>query len=1204
MERKKVTIDGNEAAAYTAYHTNEVIAIYPITPSSNMGEWADEWSSKGMKNIWNDVPSVTEMQSEGGASGAVHGALQNGALTTTFTSSQGLLLMIPNMFKIAGELTSTVFNISARSIAAQALSIFGDHSDVMAARSTGFAMLSSNSVQEIMDLALIAQASTLETRIPFIHFFDGFRSSHEVKKIEQLSLDDMREMIDDELVLAHRGRAMSPDNPFIRGTTQNPDVYFQARETVNPFYIKCPDIVQKQMDKFAKLVGRQYHLFDYVGAPDADRIIIIMGSGSEAAEETVEYLTSQQEKVGMLKVRLYRPFSIEHFINSLPKTVKTITVLDRTKEPGASGEPMYLDIVNAIYEGFMEGKLPFEFPKIIGGRYGLSSKEFTPAMIKSIYDEMKKEKPKNHFTIGIIDDVTNTSLEYNPEFSIESDEIFRGKFYGLGADGTVGANKNSIKIIGEGTDYFAQGYFVYDSKKSGSTTISHLRFGPKEIKSTYLIDKANFIACHQTVFLEKFDMLEDAIEGATFLLNTQVPKEKVWDSLPFKVQSDLIKKEMNLYIIDAYKVGQATGMGARINTIMQTCFFAISNIFKKEKAIELIKSSIKKTYGSKGDKIVEMNFAAVDQTIENLFKIEIPNKITNKETVNNTVSEKAPEFVRKITSKMIEGKGDRIPVSQLPIDGTYLSGTTKWEKRNIALEVPVWDTDVCIQCNKCVVVCPHASIRAKVYSEDQLKNAPKDFKYTKFKAKDYGENLLYSLQVAVEDCTGCKICVDVCPAKNKSETRLKAINMHEQLPLRESERKNWDFFLSIPELDRTKVNMTKVKDSQFLEPLFEFSGACSGCGETPYVKLVSQMFGDRALIANATGCSSIYGGNLPTTPWSANKDGRGPSWNNSLFEDNAEFGLGFRLAIDKHLEHAEVLLKTFSNDLGNELIEKILTNKQKDEAGIYEQRGYIDILNKKLKALLNSTSGQKEKDINQLLSLSNYLVKKSVWIMGGDGWAYDIGYGGLDHVLASGKNVNVLVLDTEVYSNTGGQMSKATPRAAVAKFAASGKPGAKKDLGMMAMSYGNVYVAKVALGSNDTQTVRAFLEAEAYDGPSLIIAYSHCIAHGINMGLAMHNQKAAVDSGYWQLYRYNPELVKENKNPFKLESKGLKIPLKDFAYMETRYKMLLKSQPERAKKLMIEAQKDVNEKWNMYEQMNSFKPLNEDTTEEKEKVKE
>lgn len=1204
MERKKVTIDGNEAAAYTAYHTNEVIAIYPITPSSNMGEWTDEWSSKGMKNIWNDIPSVTEMQSEGGASGAVHGALQNGALTTTFTSSQGLLLMIPNMFKIAGELTSTVFNIAARSVAAQALSIFGDHSDVMAARSTGFAMLSSNSVQEIMDFALISQASTLESRIPFIHFFDGFRSSHEVKKIEQLTLEDMRSMIDDELVLAHRGRAMSPDNPFIRGTAQNPDVYFQARETVNPFYIKCPDIVQKQMDKFAKIVGRKYHLFDYFGAPDAERITIIMGSGAEAVEETVEYLTSQQEKVGMLKVRLYRPFSIEHFISSLPKTVKTITVLDRTKEPGANGEPMYLDVVNAITERFMEGNLPFEFPKIIGGRYGLSSKEFTPAMIKGIYDEMKKEKPKNHFTIGIVDDVTNTSLEYNPEFSIESDETFRGKFYGLGADGTVGANKNSIKIIGEGTDYFAQGYFVYDSKKSGSTTISHLRFGPKEIKSTYLIDRANFIACHQTVFLEKFDMLEDAIEGSTFLLNTQIPKEKVWDSLPHKVQSDLIKKKMNLYIIDAYKVAQATGMGARINTIMQTCFFAISNIFKKEKAIEMIKDSIKKTYGSKGDKIVEMNFAAVDQTIENLFKIDIPEKVTNKAVDTNTVSEDAPEFVRNVTARMIEGKGDSLKVSQMPNDGTYMTGTTKWEKRNIALEVPVWDPDICIQCNKCVIVCPHATIRAKVFTEDQLKDAPKDFKYMKFKAKDYGENLLYSLQVAVEDCTGCEICVDFCPVKNKSETRLKAINMHEQLPLRETERKNWDFFLSIPELDRTKVNMTKVKDSQFLEPLFEFSGACSGCGETPYVKLVSQMFGDRTLVANATGCSSIYGGNLPTTPWSANKDGRGPSWNNSLFEDNAEFGLGFRLAIDKHLEHAEVLLKTLSNELGNELIENILNNKQKNEADIYEQRGYVDILNKKLKDLLGSASGQKKKDINQLISLSNYLVKKSVWIMGGDGWAYDIGYGGLDHVLASGKNVNVLVLDTEVYSNTGGQMSKATPRAAVAKFAAAGKPGAKKDLGMMAMSYGNVYVAKVALGANDTQTVRAFIEAEAYDGPSLIIAYSHCIAHGINMGLAMHNQKAAVDSGYWQLYRYNPELVNENKNPFKLESKGLKIPFKDFAYMETRYKMLTKSHPERAKQLMIEAQNDVNEKWNMYEQMNSFKPLTDEKSEEKSEEKE
>ncbi|MCH8325084.1 MAG: pyruvate:ferredoxin (flavodoxin) oxidoreductase [Bacteroidetes bacterium] len=1191
MERKKVTIDGNEAAAYIAYHINEVIAIYPITPSSNMGEWSDAWSVRGEKNIWNDVPTVTEMQSEGGASGAVHGALQTGALTTTFTSSQGLLLMLPNMFKIAGELTSTVFNVAARSIAAQALSIFGDHSDVMAARSTGFAMLCSNSVQEVMDFTLIAQAATLETRIPFLHFFDGFRSSHEVKKIEQLTLDDMRAMIDDNLVLAHRGRALNPDNPFIRGTSQNPDVYFQARETVNPYYLKCPDIVQKKMDKFAKLVGRQYHLFDYVGAPDAERIIIIMGSGAEAVEETVDFLTAQKEKVGLLKVRLYRPFSIEHFINALPKTVKTLSVLDRTKEPGASGEPMYLDIVNAISERFMDGTLPFAFPKIIGGRYGLSSKEFTPAMIKGIYDEMKKDKPKNHFTIGIIDDVTNTSLKYDPQFSIESDETFRGKFYGLGSDGTVGANKNSIKIIGEGTDYFAQGYFVYDSKKAGSTTISHLRFGPKEIKSTYLINKANFIACHQHVFLEIFDMLEDAMEGATFLLNTKLSKDTVWDSLPKKVQEDLIEKKMNLYIIDAYKVAHATGMGTRINTIMQTCFFAISNIFEKEKAIEMIKNSIKKTYGSKGEKIVEMNFAAVDQTLVNLFKVEVPKEVTSRTEINASVSEKAPKFVRNIIAKMIAGKGDTIPVSQLPSDGTYISGTTQWEKRNIALEIPVWDPDICIQCNKCVIVCPHATIRAKIYEEDQLKDAPKEFKYIKFKAKDYGENLLYSLQVAAEDCTGCEICVDVCPVKNKSDTRLKAINMYEQIPLRKKERENWDFFLSLPELDRTKINLTKVKDSQFLEPLFEFSSACLGCGETPYIKLVTQMFGDRAVIANATGCSSIYGGNLPTTPWSVNKDGRGPAWNNSLFEDNAEFGLGFRLAIDKHQEHAKTLLTTFSNEIGDELINNILNNEQKDEAGIYEQRGYVDTLNNKLNDQLKNSSNGRTADIKQLLSLSNYLVKKSVWIIGGDGWAYDIGFGGLDHVLASGKNVNILVLDTEVYSNTGGQMSKSTPRAAVAKFASAGKSVAKKDLGIMAISYGSVYVAKVALGANDTQTVRAFLEAEAYDGPSLIIAYSHCIAHGINMGLAMHNQKAAVDSGYWQLYRYNPDLVKEGKNPFKLESKGLKIPFEDYAYMETRYKMLTKSHPERAKRLMKEAQKDVEEKWNMYEQLNSFKPL-------------
>lgn len=1187
MERMKVTIDGNEAAAYVAYHTNEVIAIYPITPSSNMGEWCDAWSAVNMKNIWGEVPSVSELQSEGGASGSVHGALQTGALTTTFTASQGLLLMIPNMFKIAGELTATVFHVSARSIAAQALSIFGDHSDVMATRSTGFALLSSNSVQEVMDFALIAQASALEGRIPFIHFFDGFRTSHEVMKIEELTIDDMKAMMDDELIIAHRQRALTPDRPVLRGTAQNPDVYFQGRETVNSFYIKSPGIVQKQMDKFAKLVGRQYHLFDYVGAPDAEHVVVMMGSGAEAVEETVNHLTDNGEKAGLVKVRLYRPFSIDHFINSLPKSVKVITVLDRTKEPGASGEPLYLDVVNAISEKHINGELGFSYPRITGGRYGLSSKEFTPAMIKSIYDEMKKDKPKNHFTIGIIDDVTNTSLNFDPTFSVESNKTFKGKFYGLGADGTVGANKNSIKIIGEGTDYFAQGYFVYDSKKSGSTTVSHLRFGPKEIKSTYLINKANFIACHQQVFLEKMDMLRDASPGATFLLNTKVDKEQVWDSLPEKVQKDLINKKMKLFIIDAYKVGDETGMGVRINTIMQTCFFAISNIFPKQEAIDLIKNSIKKTYGAKGDKIVQMNFDAVDKTLANLFEVDVPDKITSKLQLQPSVAGNAPQFVHEVTARIIAGEGDSIPVSKMPIDGTYPVATAQWEKRNIALEVPVWDEEVCIQCNKCVIVCPHATIRAKVFDEKLAVNAPSTFKYTKFKAKDYGDGLAYSLQVAVEDCTGCALCVDVCPAKNKQETRLKAINMAEQLPLRDTERANWDFFLSIPELDRKVVNVTKIKDSQFLQPLFEFSGACSGCGETPYVKLVSQLFGDRTVVANATGCSSIYGGNLPTTPWAVNNDGRGPAWSNSLFEDNAEFGLGFRLAIDKHNLQAQNILRKLSPELGGKLADEIITADQKDEAGIYEQRQRVDVLKTKLEDLLKVGAKGTLSDVKHLLSLADYLVKKSVWIMGGDGWAYDIGYGGLDHVLASGKNVNLLVLDTEVYSNTGGQMSKATPRGAVAKFAAAGKPMAKKDLGLMAMTYGNVYVAKVAMGANDQHTLRAFLEAEAYDGPSLIIAYSHCIAHGINMSTAMKNQKAAVDSGYWQLYRYNPDDATEGKNPFKLESKGLKIPLKDFAYMETRYKMLTKSHPQIAEELMKLAQQDVVDKWKTYEKLAS-----------------
>lgn len=1190
MERQKVTIDGNEAAAHVAFHTNEVCAIYPITPSSNMGEWCDAWAAEEKKNIWGEIPIVSELQSEGGAAGSVHGALQTGALTTTFTASQGLLLMIPNMFKIAGELTSTVFHVSARSIAAQALSIFGDHSDVMSARSTGFAYLSSNTVQEVMDFALISQAATLESRIPFLHFFDGFRTSHEVQKIELLTTDDMKAMINDDLIIAHRKRALTPDRPVIRGTAQNPDVYFQGRETVNTFYTNCIDIVQEQMDKFASLFGRQYHLFDYYGAPDAEKIIILMGSGSEAVEETVQYLTEKEEKVGVIKVRLYRPFSIKHFIAALPKTTKAIAVLDRTKEPGASGEPLYLDIVNALTETYLEGNLGFNLPKIIGGRYGLSSKEFTPAMVKAVYDELKKDKPKNHFTIGINDDVTHTSLEYDATFSVEHEETFRGKFYGLGADGTVGANKNSIKIIGENTKFYAQGYFVYDSKKSGSTTVSHLRFGPKEIKSTYLINKANFIACHQQLFLEKMDMLSDATEGATFLLNTKVSKEEVWNSLPEKVQRDLINKGMKFFIIDAYKVGEETGMGSRVNTIMQTCFFAISKILAKEEAIELIKDTIKKTYGAKGEKIVEMNYNAVDQTLANLFEIKIPSEVTSTLQLQPFVSGKATDFVHSVTEVIIAGKGDSLPVSKMPVDGTYPVGTTKWEKRNIALEVPAWDADVCIQCNKCVIACPHACIRAKVYDESILVNAPETFKYTKFKSKDFGENMLYSLQVAVEDCTGCALCVDFCPAKNKSETRFKAINMVEQLPIRESERANWDYFLTLPELDRRKIKLDSVKDSQFLEPLFEFSGACAGCGETPYVKLVSQLFGDRTIVANATGCSSIYGGNLPSTPWTTNNDGRGPAWSNSLFEDNAEFGFGFRLAIDKHNTHAKNLLRILAPEVGETLAEEIINADQKDEAGIYEQRERIKILVQKLNDIeATRTSEGKASEVKHLLSLADYLVKKSVWIMGGDGWAYDIGYGGLDHVIASGKNVNILVLDTEVYSNTGGQASKATPRGAVAKFAAAGKAAAKKDLGLMAMSYGNVYVAKIAMGANDAHTVRAILEAEAYDGPSLIIAYSHCIAHGIDMATGMRNQKAAVDSGHWPLYRYNPDWQTEGKNPFKLESKGLKIPFKEYAYKETRYNMLSKSHPHLAEGLMKEAQEDVTKRYKYYEELAALK---------------
>ena len=1178
MKRKMVTIDGNEAAAYVAHKLSEVIAIYPITPSSNMGEWADEWSSQGRKNLWGTVPSVTEMQSEGGAAGAIHGALQTGALSTTFTASQGLLLMIPNMFKIAGELTSTVFHVSARAIAAQALSIFGDHSDVMAARATGFAMLCSNSVQEVMDTALIAQAATLEARVPFLHFFDGFRTSHEVMKIEQLADEDLRAMISDELVQAHRARALSPDHPVLRGSAQNPDVYFQGRETVNPYYAACPAIVQKAMDRFAKLTGRQYKIYEYVGSPKADRVIVIMGSGAEAVQETVEYLNAKGENIGLLKVRLFRPFASSEFVKVLPSTVQKIAVLDRVKEPGSAGEPLYQDVITAIAEAMATKTAPFQsFPMVTGGRYGLSSKEFTPAMIKGVFDEMKKPAPKNHFTIGINDDVSHTSLPYDPAFTTEADDVVRALFYGLGADGTVGANKNSIKIIGEDTANHAQGYFVYDSKKSGTTTTSHLRFGPRPIHSSYLVDKANFIACHQWFFLEKFDVLKAAIPGATFLLNSLFDKDQVWDKLPRHIQQHIIDKKIKFYVIDGYKVAQATGMGSRVNTIMQTCFFAISGVLPREAAISAIKASIKKTYGKKGDQIVQQNYAAVDQTLANLFEVNVPAKVTSTIEMPPVVAPQAPAFVKEVTAEIMAGFGDALPVSKMPVDGTYPTGTAQWEKRNIALEIPVWDQPVCIQCNKCAMVCPHATIRVKVFDPKYLKDAPPTFKTMDYKGTEY-KGMKYTVQVAPEDCTGCGLCVEVCPAKNKSETRLKAINMKDQPPIRESERANFEFFLSLPEADRREVKVDSVKGSQFLQPLFEYSGACSGCGETPYVKLATQLFGDRMVVANATGCSSIYGGNLPTTPWTKNNDGRGPAWSNSLFEDNAEFGLGMRLAIDKHSEMARELVKALAAQVGQTLADGILTADQKDEPGIYEQRVRVEELKKKL-ATVNTPEAK------NLLSLADMLVKKSVWIMGGDGWAYDIGYGGLDHVLASGRNVNILVLDTEVYSNTGGQMSKSTPRSAVAKFAAGGKPLAKKDLGLIAMQYGTVYVANVAMGANDMHTIRAFLEAEAYDGPSLIIAYSHCIAHGINMTNGMTNQKAAVESGHWPLFRYNPLLAREGKNPLKLDSKPPKIRFEEYAYLETRYKMLTKSNPEEAKRLMALAEADTRRRYQLYEEL-------------------
>jgi pyruvate-ferredoxin/flavodoxin oxidoreductase len=1171
-----VTIDGNESAAYGAYYINEVIAIYPITPSSPMGEFADEWAAQGKTNIWGTVPQVVEMQSEGGAAGALHGSLQTGSLTTTFTASQGLLLMIPNMYKIAGELTSAVINVAARTLATHALSIFCDHSDVMATRATGFALLSSNSVQEVVDMAIIAQAATLESRVPFLHFFDGFRTSHEVAKIELPDMEDMRAMIDEDLVKAHRERALSPDHPFIRGTAQNPDVFFQAREACNPYYLACPGIVQKVMDRYADVVGRRYNLFDYVGAPDAERVIIIMGSGAETTQETVQYLADREEKVGVLKVRLYRPFSIEHFVNALPETVKAISVLDRTKEPGSSGEPMYLDVMTAIDEAMQIGIAKFNSkPLITGGRYGLSSKDFTPAMVKGVLDELTKDKPKNHFTIGIEDDVTQTSLDYDPEFSVEGPERVRAIFYGLGSDGTVSANKNSIKIIGEETSNHAQGYFVYDSRKAGSLTTSHLRFGEESILSPYLIHKANFVACHQFSFLERFDVLKKAQPGATFLLNSPYGPDEVWDHLPRTTQEHIINKKLKFYVIDGYKVAQEAGMGTRINTVMQTCFFAISGILPRDEAIAEIKKAIEKTYGRRGPAIVKMNFTAVDNALDNMYEVEVPDKVTSTFDIRPTVPEEAPDFVKNVTAKMMAGDGDSLPVSAMPVDGTFPSGTTKWEKRNIALEIPVWDPDTCIQCGRCVSVCPHAVIRSKVYDPDLLSEAPSSFKSTDARWREF-PYMKFTIQVAPEDCTGCALCVQTCPAKNKSEPKLKAINMAPQASLRDQEVENWEFFLQLPEVDRKELNLSRIKDLQLVQPLFEFSGCCAGCGETPYVKLLTQLFGDRALISNATGCSSIYGGNLPTTPYTVNGEGRGPAWSNSLFEDNAEFGLGMRLALDKQMEYAREVLPKMSSQIGEELVEGLLNADQSTDAGIEEQRKRVAELKEKLEKMDSP-------EAKSLLTVADSLVKKSVWILGGDGWAYDIGYGGLDHVMALGRNVNVLVLDTEVYSNTGGQMSKATPRAAVAKFAAAGKPMAKKDLAMMLMLYGNVYVARVALGASDSQTVRAFREAEAYDGPSIIIAYSHCIGQGYDLVHGLEQQKAAVDSGHWVLVRYNPDLAEEGKNPLQLDSKAPSIPLEKYMYNETRFNMLVRSNPDAAKRLLDLAQEDVNKRWKLYE---------------------
>ena len=1168
-----VTIDGNEAAAYIAHLTNEVIAIYPITPSSPMGEYSDAWSAVGRKNLWGTVPEVIEMQSESGAAGAIHGALQTGALSTTFTASQGLLLMIPNMYKIAGELTPFVMHVAARSLAAQGLSIFGDHGDVMSTRATGFAFLASNSVQEAQDLALIAQAATLESRIPILHFFDGFRTSHEVAKIEQVPVETVRAMIDDDLVRAHRARGLSPEHPVLRGTSQNPDVYFQGRETVNTFYDRMPDIVQKTMDKFASLTGRQYKLFEYVGAPDAERVIVLMGSGAEAAEETVEHLVAHGEKVGMVKVRLYRPFDANLLLQTIPATAKKIAVLDRCKEPGADGEPLYKDVVTGMMENFSAGGKRFAtLPRIVGGRYGLSSKEFTPGMIKAVLDELSKDQPKNHFTIGIIDDVTHTSLEWNPDYRTDAGEgVRRCMFYGLGSDGTVGANKNTIKIIGTETPNNAQGYFVYDSKKSGSITTSHLRFGKNKIVAPYLIHKANFVACHNFTFLDKYDMLGNLETGGTFLLTTTFSKNDVWKQLPSSVQKDLIEKKAKFYIIDAITLAAAIGLGGMINMIMQTAFFLISGIITKDEAITAIKGAIKKTYGKKGDKVVNMNYGAVDAAVNNIVEVKIPKTAGGHERPP-VVPADAPDFVKEVTAKMIEGKGDQVKVSQMPCDGTWPTGTTQYEKRNIAVQVPEWLPKNCIQCGRCSLSCPHAAIRMKIVKAADLKKQPKTLKSVDAVGAQFkGSKTI--IQIFTEDCCGCTLCVDACPAKVKA---LAMVENNEAL--RTQEIPNVKYFLSLPEVENKEIDPSTVKGSQLKRPLFEFSGACSGCGETPYIKLATQMFGDRMMIANATGCSSIYSGNLPTTPYCKRADGRGPAWANSLFEDNAEFGLGMRNTANKFASQAAELLE-------KAVAEKIITKKIAGEISGASQKTQdeIEAQRDRVAKLKEALAKSKSVIAKRLAPIADYLVKKSVWIFGGDGWAYDIGYGGLDHVLASGENVNVLIMDTEVYSNTGGQMSKSTPRAATAQFAAGGKKMPKKDIGMIFSTYGNVYVAKVALGANPQQVVKAFAEAEAYEGPSLIIAYAHCINHGINMTKGFDQQKKAVTCGHWPLYRYNPELEDQGKNPLTIDSKAPSIPFAEYALSENRYRALKMTNPEHADELMALSQKDVDKSWRFLE---------------------